>query len=319
MTDQTLPRRDFYVYKLLRLDGSPFYVGRGTGTRIKMHEYKAKRGASYKDNIICQIMAMGLEVPKIIVAHNLTDEEANALEIKLIAEIGRHPNGPLTNRTRGGEGIIEMPPESLERKRAKLRARIASPETREKIRLAASNPSPETRAKMSAAHKGRKENPLSTAKRSAAMKGIKRSEETKAKLREAAKRRDPEVYERIAAKRRGSRVSEETKKLLSASTKDQWARDRGLILEAMKKRPLPSAETKAIWSAQRKGKKKPPMSETTKGKIREARARQAPMSVEARAKISAALRARPTQSEETRQKRRDSVLRAIARKKDQRQ
>lgn len=315
MTETTLPRRDFYVYKLLRLDGRPFYVGKGTGTRIKMHEYKSKRGASYKDNIICQILAMGLEVPKVIVADGLTHEEANALEIRLIAEIGRHPNGPLTNRTRGGEGIIDMPAESAERKLQKLLGRVPTLEARAKISKAASNPSATTRSKMRAARLGKPLSAETRQKMSVAGAGKKRSESTKAKMRASAKLRPAERYQRAGATRRGSHHTDETKEKLRAAAQKQWTLNRDSLLVAMAKRPPTSDATRALMSARRKGKKKPPMSEATKAKLRAARLRQAPMSAEARAKVSAAGRARPPQSAETRQKRRESVLRAIAKKK----
>lgn len=319
MTDAILPRRNFYVYKLLRLDGRPFYVGKGTGSRIKMHEYKAKKGRSYKDNIICQILATGAEVPKIIVANGLTHEEANTLEIKLIAEIGRHPHGPLTNRTRGGEGIIDMPAESLERKRQKLRGRKLSPEARAHLIRVASNPSPETRAKMSASAKARIIPPEVRRKQREGMIGKRRSDETKANMRAAAKLRSPEQYARAAESRRGSHHTEETKAKLRQASRRQWADNRDALLTALAKRPRPSDETKAKMSAVHKRRlaenPRQPMTYETKAKIRAARALQAPMSDEARAKVSAALRARPPISEGTRQKRRASVLATLAQKK----
>lgn len=317
MTSTTLPRCDFYVYMLLRLDGRPFYVGRGTGTRIKMHEYKAKKGASYKDNIICQIIATGVEVPKVIVAAGLTNDEANALEIKLIAEIGRHPRGPLTNRTKGGEGIIDMPAESIERRRAKLRGRKVSAETRERIRLAASNPSDETRERMSTSAKKREFSPELRKRMRQGMLGKRRSEATRQRMRESAKNRTPERYAKAAESHRGLHHTEETKAKLREITRRQWADTRDALIASMEQRPPPSASTKALWSQQRKGLKHGPMSDATKAKLREARAHQAPMSDEARAKISAALRSRPPISEETRQKRRASVLATLARKKEE--
>lgn len=318
MTDPILPRRNFYVYMLLRLDGRPFYVGRGTGTRIKMHEYKSKRGTSYKDNIICQIIATGVEVPKVIVADGLTHEEANAMEIKLIAELGRYPNGPLTNRTSGGEGIIDMPADSLARKRAKLKGRKLSPEARAKISRAASNPSPETRAKMRLAHRGRIISEGTKKKMSLAHKGKPFSETHLEHLRAAMKDRDPAIYQRSAETRRGSHLTEETKGKLRIAAKRQWSETRDALLVAMQKRPRPTPETRTLMSKSHKKRlaenPRPPRSAETKEKLRQANLGRT-LSAEARAKVSAALRARPPQSAETRQKRRESVLRAIARKK----
>lgn len=83
----------FYVYTYLREDGTPYYVGKGSGER------------AYKK------WGKGIKPPKddsriIIVADNLEEEQAFKLERKLIAEYGRKDlaNGILHNKTDGGEG-----------------------------------------------------------------------------------------------------------------------------------------------------------------------------------------------------------------------
>jgi hypothetical protein len=43
---------DFYVYVLFRLDGEPFYVGKGRGRRWKFHATTAIRELSHKAAII---------------------------------------------------------------------------------------------------------------------------------------------------------------------------------------------------------------------------------------------------------------------------
>jgi len=84
----------FYVYKYLREDGTPYYIGKGSGERAYKKwgkkDIKPPEGAE-------QI---------IIVENNLTEEQAFNLEKKLIAEYGRKDlgTGILYNRTEGGDG-----------------------------------------------------------------------------------------------------------------------------------------------------------------------------------------------------------------------
>ncbi len=84
----------FYVYQYLREDGTPYYIGKGSGSRA----YK-KWGK--KD----------IKPPKdssriVIVQNGLTESQAFDLEIQLIAEHGRKDlgTGILHNKTHGGEG-----------------------------------------------------------------------------------------------------------------------------------------------------------------------------------------------------------------------
>lgn len=84
---------DFYVYLYLREDGSPYYVGKGTGNR------------AWKRNKFEFINPKNERI--MIVAHRLSEEEAFILEMKLISEYGRKDNetGILRNKTDGGEGV----------------------------------------------------------------------------------------------------------------------------------------------------------------------------------------------------------------------
>lgn len=214
---------DHYVYMLFRRTGIPFYVGKGRGKRWLEHEYCAKRGRSHKDNIICQMLSAGLEVPKVKIAENLTNEQAVALEIAFIAAIGREPTGPLTNLTRGGDGVVDMTPEI----RAKHRTNTSAGQLGKKRSL-------EARAAMSRAQRGKLHGPHSpqfnermreimaspeqrAAHSALTMKGRKHSEETKAKMRAAAigRKNSEEARRKMSLAKQGRRASEETRAKMS--------------------------------------------------------------------------------------------------------
>lgn len=80
----------YYVYEYLREDGTPYYVGKGTGFRAY-----AKR--PYKPNDKSRIR---------IIKDSLTEDEAFNLEKELIMMYGRKDlgTGILKNKTEGGEG-----------------------------------------------------------------------------------------------------------------------------------------------------------------------------------------------------------------------
>lgn len=146
-------RSDFYIYVIFRLDGSPCYVGKGCGRRITEHRRKRKTNPH-----LANIMARANnDLPSIKVRENLTEVEAYAIEVALIAAIGRGKKGPLVNLTDGGDGRYGHSPSEQTREKLRAAHRDRSPEASrsraEKIsRFHKGKPkSPETRAKMSAA------------------------------------------------------------------------------------------------------------------------------------------------------------------------
>lgn len=108
-------RPRFYVYMLLdpRKNNQPFYVGKGCGDRINLHErFKDCNKNTFKDRTIKAIHKKGLKIKKVKVADNLTELEAYELEESLIVKYGRRhldDNGILTNIT------LQFPPPGRKR------------------------------------------------------------------------------------------------------------------------------------------------------------------------------------------------------------
>jgi len=100
-----------FVYKKLKFDYEPFYVGLGHDNRKFSHFDEAKRKKkknSHKLNKIRKIIREGYKPIIEVFKGKLSFEGAIEQEIKLIKKIGRRNigTGPLTNMTDGGEGMI---------------------------------------------------------------------------------------------------------------------------------------------------------------------------------------------------------------------
>jgi len=185
--------RKYYVYMYLRTNGTPYYVGKGTGDRAysKNRKFKPPKDLS---RITFH-------------AQNLTEEEAFAIEIELIQKYGRVDNdtGILRNLTDGGEGISGWIPS--EEHIAKLSALAKEVLNR-----------PEVRAKLSASTKEAMNRPEVRAKKSAAAKELNNIPEVKKKFVERMTR--PEVKE----KRREAINRPEVRAKMSASAKEAMTR-----------------------------------------------------------------------------------------------
>jgi hypothetical protein len=155
----------YYVYVIYRPDGHPCYIGKGKHKRWLKH-FKHCRNPHLK-NILDLAALNGQPIWVRQIAWDLTAEQANALERKFIAAVGRKgAGGPLANMTDGGEGTPGLA--MSEEHKAKIgRAHLGMKR------------SPETCAKLSTAIKGRRYTPEQRA-RMGRPKGIPHTEEWKA-------------------------------------------------------------------------------------------------------------------------------------------
>mgnify|MGYP002634187819 FL=1 len=182
----------FYVYAFLRLDGTPYYIGKGEGQRINK-----SAGRRFK---------LPPKDQRKVLADGLTEPEAFEYEIALISLLGRKDQGTgcLRNFTDGGEGAsgAVRSTETRTKLSAAFSGRPLSPETRAKMSAAKRNQSPETRAKISAAK--RNPSPETRAKLSAALKGRTfegrvLSAEHRTKISAAGRNRSPETRAKVSA------------------------------------------------------------------------------------------------------------------------
>lgn len=224
--------RCYYTYAYIRKNGTPYYVGKGKGGRIRVVAGRLIRPPRDPSRII-------------FLKRNLTEEEAFRHEIYMIFVFGRKDigTGILLNRTSGGEGSSGrvLSQESLRKMSESSKRRVASEETRRKLsaslkgKLKGRRFSEETRAKMSAANKRRRASPETRAKMSKLFTGEKnpfygkkhtlesRRSMSLNSMREKnpnfGKPKPPEVREKIAASNRGKKRSPETCQNISKAVK----------------------------------------------------------------------------------------------------
>lgn len=111
----------YYVYVLMHGD-VPFYVGKGTGSRMYKHRKEALRETSQSllHNTIRKILSDGGEIGYLKIFHTDDPQLAYDVEKQTIRSIGRKSLGlgTLCNMTDGGEGVVNPVPWTDERKKA---------------------------------------------------------------------------------------------------------------------------------------------------------------------------------------------------------
>lgn len=103
--DPTRPGK--FVSPMLSLTISPFYVGKGTGTRYKF-ETKTEEKAS--NNVLRNriIRIREIQEPEIIIIPCESEDEAFSLEFMLTCHFGIFPKGLLCNFREGGRGGFRL-------------------------------------------------------------------------------------------------------------------------------------------------------------------------------------------------------------------
>jgi phosphoheptose isomerase len=166
----------FFVYGLFRRDtGGICYVGKGHHhSRHTSHTKDAAKGKHSNTHLANIIRKHGVDEDFLIAG--LTEAEAFAEEMRLIKKIGRSPNGPLVNRTDGGEGATGT-------------THTAEWHANHKQLHTGKKRSAETCQRISEAITGHVTSEEHRRKLSAATKGLPKSELTIARIKKAVARR----------------------------------------------------------------------------------------------------------------------------------
>ena len=175
--------RIFYTYAYLRIDGTPYYIGKGKGKRA-FHKKKQQR----------------IKVPPeeriLILKQNLTEGEAFRHEVYMIAVFGRKDTGTgiLRNRTDGGQGQSGRILSSEVKKQIGIKVSASLVGNRRKK---GKRESEETRLKKSIAHTGSKATEEHCQNISLGLKDKPKSDNHKKNLSIAKKGKTPESMKQV--------------------------------------------------------------------------------------------------------------------------
>ena len=153
----------YYCYVYKREDGTPYYIGKGKGSRAFITSRRIISPPRDRTNII-------------FTCEGVSETEAFEMEVALISLLGRKDlgTGILRNKTDGGEGVSGwVPSEETKRKMSeKAIGRV---------------PTEQARKRMSEARKGQKVSEETKRRVGEASKGRIHSEEARQKMSEAKK------------------------------------------------------------------------------------------------------------------------------------
>lgn|GEM_PF-1240690 len=262
----SVPAPRYYVYVLARPDGSPFYVGKGQGKRITVHEYEARTGhRCHKCNVIRKIWNEGGKVHRSILLRTDDEQEAYEYERTVIALYGRDS---LANYTDGAEGSTGRVYSSAERKQRSINSRRmwsrAEYRARHRAGLRVRYSQPEARAIQAANTKRTWEDAEIRAKRSTGIKGAWQDPGYRDRM--IALRQSygdsPEFRAKCSELMKAYLATPEGRKQRSTTMRQLWATDeyqakvsagRKLMWQDPEYRAKQSASRKAAW-ARRKAK-----------------------------------------------------------------
>ena len=220
---------NFYTYIHCKPDGTPFYVGKGSGRRA----YDLAGRTAHHKNIVKKYGKGNIGVFTFLC---VSEQEALDDEVLWIEQL-RAEGFVLCNITAGGDGVSGMVHSAETRAKMSL-AKMGnqnllghhhSSATRAKISLASKNSSQEARSKMSAAlvgntrMLGHRHTDEAKAKITSAQIGRKHSAATKLKMSLANERHSPESRRSAATKHTGMKRSDEARAKMSAAAKARCA------------------------------------------------------------------------------------------------
>jgi hypothetical protein len=197
----------FYTYAYLRRDGTPYYIGKGSGGRCYSPGGRPCGVPTDTSRIV-------------ILKNNLSEEDAFKHEVYMIFVFGRKDigTGILRNKTNGGQGSSGRICTVSTRIKlsSTLTGRFISDKWKENISKGKKNPSVETREKLSRAMQGRKLSKTMKLK-------ISQNSPQKGRIRTEAEK------ENIRKKLRGKSRPEEVKRKLREATlgRKHWVNEAG--------------------------------------------------------------------------------------------
>jgi len=220
-----------YIYRDPRPNKNhvPVYVGKGKGGRSSEHWALPSRCKNRRlSNLLALLRREGLEPIIEIVEWFNTDAEALAKEVELITLFGRVDlnTGPLYNLTAGGEGLINISSDALDRRSASIKKAYNTPARRkaqsERSKKAWANP--EFRAARLAQIAELSKDPEHRKKLSKAIRKAHANPEVREKISVASKERwqDPEYRELRSKSMQEAMSTPEAKAVKSAATKAGW-------------------------------------------------------------------------------------------------